>query len=603
MQPGNPERSGHEQTAPARRHFLMGMGAVAAVGAAGGIADRRQRPRSVPKPPAALDLSARGGRRPNVLLIVSDQERHWQDLPSGLGLRAHEMLLEKGTGFTRYHANTTPCSPSRSNMYFGQHTQATRMTANLDAPPTFPELADGLPSLGHLLRAQGYYTAYKGKWHLSHMARDPGLVYTSYPNTRDALEPFGFADYNIDGDPHGSTWTGYKFDGQIASNAVNWLATRGRGMRGRQPWFLAVNFVNPHDVMYFSSGARQEDSRRSRNLLSPLAPAPIGGVYDKNWEVDLPASFRQDDLSTKPWAQRSYVEFCSMLYGGMDPADPAPWHALQSYYFNCVRDVDSHALTVLQALRQLQLDGDTIVIYTADHGEMAGAHRLRQKGPHMYRENVRVPLIVRHPDVAAGRAGALTDALGSCVDLTPTVLGLIGVDARAAAEKYPYLRGVDLSPAIARPEARTERDRRGILFNYDVPLYEDPDYARLAIDAGGGPMLAMLRVALRHGRLGPSRQNPALFRGVHDGRYKFARYFRPAEHHIPSDWDTLLKHNELELYDTQADPDELVNLAREPEKQRALITALNARTNALIEREIGVDDGASLPGPRALYRL
>jgi arylsulfatase len=136
-----------------------------------------------------------------------------------------------------------------------------------------------------------------------------------------------------------------------------------------------------------------------------------------------------------------------------------------------------------------------------------------------------------------------------------------------------------------------------------VPLYEDPDYARLAINAGGGPMLAMLRVALRHGRLGPSRQYPALFRGVHDGRYKFARYFKPAEHHIPRDWETLLRHNELELYDTQADPDELVNLAREPEKHRVLITALNERTNALIGREVGIDDGASLPGPRLLYKL
>lgn len=583
-----------------RRHFLLGMGAVGTAGVAGGVADRRRRPRTVPQVPPALSAAALAGRRPNILLIVSDQERAWQDLPSGLGLAAHEMLLEKGTAFTQYHANTTPCSPSRSTMYFGQHTQQTRMTANLDAPPTFPELADGIASLGHLLRAQGYYTAYKGKWHLSHFDADPGLVYTSYPSTERGLEPYGFADYNTDGDPHGSTWTGYKFDAQTASNAVRWLGTKGRAMRGKQPWCLAVNFVNPHDIMYFSSGEKQEATRISRNLLSPLAPAPAGGVYDKVWDTPLPASFTRDDLSTKPWAQRSYVDFCNMVYGRIEHEDEAAWRAMQSYYFNCIRDVDSHALTVLKALEAQGMAGDTIVIYTADHGEMAGAHRLRQKGPHMYRENVRVPLIVRHPDVAGG---SRSEALGSCIDLTPTILGLIGAEPKAVAEKYPYLKGVDLSPAVATPAARTARDARGILFNYDVPLYEDPDFTRRAILAGGGARIAALKVGFATGQFMPNHHNPALFRGIHDGRYKFARYFAPAEHHMPRDWETLVKHNQLELYDTQADPDELVNLAAKPEQQRELISKLNQRTNALIDLEVGADDGASLPGPRAMYNL
>ncbi len=335
-------------------------------------------------------------------------------------------------------------------MYFGQHTQQTRMTANLDAPPTFPELADGIASLGHLLRAQGYYTAYKGKWHLSHFDRDPGLVYGAYPNTSAGLEPYGFSDYNADGDQHGSTWSGYKFDGETASNAVRWLATKGRDMRGRKPWCLAVNFVNPHDIMYFSSGETQEASRLDRNLLSPLAPAPVGGPYDQAWDLPLPASFTKDDLSTKPWAQRSYVDFCNMIYGRIDPGDEAAWRAMQSYYFNCIRDVDHHALTVLKALEALNLHGDTIVIYTADHGEMAGAHRLRQKGPHMYKENVRVPLIVRHPDAAGG---SQTAALGSCVDLTPTVLGL---DRRPGAGGAP--RSIPTSRAsISRPWRPTPR--------------------------------------------------------------------------------------------------------------------------------------------------
>ncbi len=586
---------------PQRRHVLAALAAVGIGAVAGTLNERAHRPYRSPKDLAsAVSDKVRAGRRPNILLVMSDQERGWQDLPAGLGLDAHDWLRERGTGFTRHHAHTTPCSPSRSNIYFGQHTQHTRMTANLDAPPTFPELSSGMPSLGHLLRAQGYHTAYKGKWHLSPIGRDPGLVYSTYPSSADALEPYGFSDYNIDGDPHGATWTGYRFDAEIASTASQWLATRGKALQAqRQPWLLAVNFVNPHDVMYFSSGEEQERTRVRRNLLAPLAAPPVGGSYDKQWDLPLPTSFYRDDLSTKPWAQRSYVEVCNMLYGRIDPANEALWRAYQSYYFNCLRDVDSHALTVLRALQQAGLDEDTIVVYTADHGEMAGAHRLRQKGPHIYKENVRVPLIVRHPDA---RAGSQTEALSSCIDLVPTLLGFAGVEDSARRERYPWLQGVDVRAAVADPAARTERDARGILFNYGVPLYIDPAFMRATIETGAAvPQVAALEVALHGGQMFPSREHPGFFRGVHDGRYKFARYFPPADHHTPTDWQMLTTRNELELYDTQADPDELVNLAAEPETHKDLLLGLSARTNTLVAQEVGVDQGAEFPGPARWY--
>jgi arylsulfatase len=96
---------------------------------------------------------------------------------------------------------------------------------------------------------------------------------------------------------------------------------------------------------------------------------------------------------------------------------------------------------------------------------------------------------------------------------------------------------------------------------------------------------------------------PGLFRGIFDGRYKFARYFRPSEYHIPKDWEALLAHNQLELYDTEADPDEINNLAAQPDAHRELIESLNAKTNQLILDEIGADDGSTNPGPAWLYRL
>jgi arylsulfatase len=304
-------------------------------------------------------------------------------------------------------------------------------------------------------------------------------------------------------------------------------------------------------------------------------------------------------LKTKPWAAQSYVDVCNWLYGKIDPQDEAAWRAYQSYYFNCIRDVDSHALTVLQALKKQGMEGETIVVFTADHGEMAGAHRLRQKGPFMYKENMRVPFIVRHPDLAGGTQST---ALASHIDLVPTLLGMAGVTPQAAATAYPFLKGVDLSAAIASPQGRTRRDDSGILFNYGVPLYMDPEFTRKgALTGKSFTRLSSLLIGLETGQFFPSLENPALFRGVHDGRYKFARYFAPADHHQPRDFATLLARNQLELYDTASDPDEIVNLATQPEQHKDLLLRLNAKVNQLIQDEVGSDAGAELPGPPFLY--
>jgi arylsulfatase len=253
----------------------------------------------------------------------------------------------------------------------------------------------------------------------------------------------------------------------------------------------------------------------------------------------------------------------------------------QNYYFNCIRDVDQHVGSVLDAITQLGLAGNTIVVVTADHGELGGAHGgMLGKGADIYKETVRVPLIVRHPDIRGGT----TDALVGGIDLVPTLLGFAGLNDAERQQRYPALHGVDVGAVVANARARTARDERGILFNYGTP---------------SGPL----------GPNGPSAaSNPSvpvrgIIRGVFDGRYKFGRYFRITEHHEPRDWETLLAHNDLELYDTQADPDEIVNLAARPEPQRARLLELNAKVNALIDSEIGSDDGSMYPGPTEPYVL
>ncbi|MDD0842119.1 sulfatase-like hydrolase/transferase [Pseudomonas sp. Gutcm_11s] len=568
-----------------RRELLKKAAALSAAGLAAPVLGQQTAP--------ALVRPA--GRKPNILLIVTDQQRAHQDLPSAVPLPGHERLLQRAASLGNFHVNTTPCSPSRSVLFTGQHTQKTLITANVGLPP-FRELSPQIPTLGHMLREQGYLTAYKGKWHLSHIEQSSNLTYGVVQPSTDALLPYGFADYNLNGDPHGSLMTGFIYDKVTASDSVAWLQQH---RSDEQPWFLAVNFVNPHDIMFYSSGVKQEQSRLRRNFLGPISPGPSTGLYEKHWDLPLPKSFYAEDLSRKPWAQRADVELCNNVYGRLDPKDEQAWQGLQSYYLNCVRDVDQSIEQVLLALESSGLADDTIVILTADHGEMAGAHQLRQKGPHMYKENTRVNFIVRHPDI---QQGFTSEALGSTVDIVPTVLELAGLDMAGQAERYPQLAGVSLAESIGGASKRSARDERGHLYDYGVVMYLDPEFTEAVMrDHDQVTPWAIIQESLAQMQLGPSMKNRALFRGIHDGRYKFARYFAAEDHHIPASFDDLLARNDLELYDTQSDPDELHNLAADPQAQRALIERLSGRLNELLAQEVGVDDGREHPGPTFLY--
>src|SRR3546814_12788610 len=83
--------------------------------------------------------------RPNILLIVNDQERALADIPASLPLPAHDWLRERGLSFDRFHVNTTPCGPSRSSLYTGLHTQHTCVYANPNSTP-YPKPRPPLPN-------------------------------------------------------------------------------------------------------------------------------------------------------------------------------------------------------------------------------------------------------------------------------------------------------------------------------------------------------------------------------------------------------------------------------------------------------------------------
>ena len=504
----------------------------------------------------------------NILLITTDEERFALPRPEGYSLPAHERLAERGTTYSRYYAASTMCSSSRSVIYTGRHMPLTQIYDNDNMGYVRP-LDPALGTLGTMLRAQGYATTYQGKWHLSNFYVEPG----SGTSTSDWLEPYGFSDWNHWGDIDGGAWAGLQVDPMISGQAAAWLHNTTPTL-GDQPWFMAVNFVNPHDIMSFDYGGRS-DVQLPPALAHAVATRPPADIpmYQTWWDPELPAN-RQDDFASAAPAVREFAEVMNVSFGHVE-GDEA-WRAGMNFYLNCIRDVDRNIGVVLDALVASGQADRTLIVLLADHGDLVGSHGLRQKGNLVYDENFHVPFILVYPDVAGGRT---CDAMASAVDLAPTLLHAAGVDPARLAELHPDLHGHSLMPTL---EGQSVRD--GVLTAVETITTLDAGYWRAFGDAD-------VLERLQSGTLRPDLTKRGFLRGYTDERYSFGRYFSPLEPNRPRDVDQLLADNDVVLYDRLTDPDETHNLAELPES-RELVALYLERLEALIDAEIGEDRDA-----------
>jgi arylsulfatase len=531
-------------------------------------------------------------QRMNILMIVTDQEYAHQALPDGASLPNRERLKDRGVTFNNHQVTTTVCTPSRSVMWTGQHTPLTRMFDNtnlawIDDMRADPET---LPTVGHLLRDQGYYTAFKGKWHESEFPEG---------DTSDAMEPYGFSDFQESGDVQGMPLDGFTKDPQIAADAAAWLKGMAPDIAKSQPWYLAVNFVNPHDIMYFDT---DDDEMVQVRGMFPIFGAPDAPLYQAEWPTTLPASFT-DDLSQHPPAVQNYKVTSDGAYGKIPVERKDMWRNHVNYYINCMIDVDRHIGTVLDALEQSGQNENTVIIFTSDHGEMAGAHHLRQKGSVAFRETVNVPLVIVDP---RQQGGITTEVVGSHLDLVPTTLAFAGLPESELRKRYPFLKGYDLSnvaadPESAGPRGSSENPGKGSLYTYDMLMTIDMEWLMRNAPKVLDTAAAEAGVEFHRGteafksivdEIGtPDPDKRELYRGVFDGRHKLIRYFGLAHYQQPQSVEQLLADNDVALYDLLSDPGETNNLANSdnPDYDESLLAGMNAKLNALIEAEIGED--------------
>lgn len=540
--------------------------------AAAGCADQ-------PKDTAVLQETRDENQNLNMLFITTDQERYFSEFPEGTNYKARQLLMEMGTTFEKHYICSNVSTSSRSVIYTGTHVTDTRMIDNANYIWQ-PSMSPDLRTVGDMMREAGYYTALKGKWHLTNYDFSD---YDGPPlQMQDDLEQYGFSDWNTMGDAWGQVQEGYTVDSEITGDTISWLRGTGTNRNADgQPFFLAVNLVNPHDIMYYNPSAEQ-GSTGSGSFES--ARAPDNKIYKATYKTSVPSSWNETPTATG--RVNAHGEFRASWSNimGVDIKTEGEWKSFQDYYFNCIQDSDNSLMAILDELDNLNMLDNTIIVFTSDHGDMQGAHNLWGKGGFMYEYNIHVPMIIYHPDYKGGKK---VSSVTSHLDLATTFVDMTNLPEQRKAEITKDLSGQSLFDLM---DGSAGMIREAALFAYEMPSLNGREFGFILSDTGE-----------RTGFNIDGEKRGAV-RGVITGQYKFARYFSPLHFNTPETLDDLYAHNDVELFDLKNDPDEMVNLAADWEKNSALITEMNTLLNRMIEKEIGADDGAAVGAAYAIIQ-
>lgn len=520
----------------------------------------------------------------NIILIISDQETYHLSPASGYTLPARATLAQHGVTFSNHYTAAAMCSPSRATLLTGVPPQVNGVFDQMEYPYV-PTLSAKRPNMGSVLKQLGYRTVYFGKFEMDRTL----LASKNTVNYSTLARPYGFDVFNDNGDVGGTPQQGYSVDSFFAGEAIQWLRKNVQPSENNKPFFMVISLLNPHDIMY--GDANLAGTLQAQKPQAPvIMPPPANTLYTTNWQFNLPTTL-QESLSAKgmPNALFEYQKGWAGTLGYIPTDRKDMWNYYYNYYLNALRDNDHSLQQIVDTINEMNLWKNTIIIVTADHGEMGGAHGgLRGKGPMAYEENVHIPLIIAHPD---GGHGTKNNALTSHVDLLPTMVGFTDLPARQLDPILAKFPGHNFSRLLTSAKLdNIHAIRPGVLFNYVGISTIDGDY-----------LLKTLTNSITNKTLPPLTEVNMHKRGflafVFDGRYKYARYYAPSAFNMPQTLEDIFKYNDVQLFDLQNDPHETINLASNPAKNKNLILQMNTLLNTLLAQEVGKENngGGFLP--------
>jgi N-acetylglucosamine-6-sulfatase len=417
--------------------------------------------------------------RPNIVVVVTD------DLDSGSVARmphVGSLLVQRGLTFTNAFATTPLCAPARASILTGLHPHNHGVKRNQQAAQTFRQEGYEASSLGPWLHAAGYRTALVGKylnqytgdvvpagwdeWDAVFSTVGSDAYYDYFIRTRDGIDSFGEAesDYLTD---------------VLAERAEGFIRDADQS---DQPLFLLLATSAPH---------------------SPAIPAPRHATLFAGEHAPRDPSFNEGDVSDKP----AHVRVLPLLTDErIDELDADYRNRLR-----CMLAVDDAVQGIIQVLADTGRLENTYFFFTSDNGFMFGHHRYFWGKDVPYEPSIRVPLIVRGPNVPRG---ARRDHMVTLVDVGATLPILAG------ATPGTTLDGKDLTPLLGTAPPALDAWRDSILLEHNP----------------GGTLTA---------------QSVPDYEGLRTRSAVFVRYATA----------------ELELYDLTRDPDELNSLHRQVAKQ------------------------------------
>jgi uncharacterized sulfatase len=379
-----------------------------------------------------------GMQQPNFVFIMTDTQA-----TNVVGAYGHpeldtpniDNLAERGIKFDRAYTTCPLCTPARAGIFSGiyPHT-AGAWTNNLP-------LGDNIKTMGQRFQDNGYHTAYIGKWHLDGHdyfgaglcppGWDPAYWYDGkcYLSelSEDEIHLWREGLSSVEALRTHDVQAEFTWAHRISDRAIDFLRNDCD-----EPFLMVVSYDEPHHPFT----CPPEYAEKFQGYEYPVGP----GAYDT--------------LENKPAHHREWAESAAVQMENGRVIDPL--------YFGCNSFVDAEIGRVIDAVHRHAGDGsgdqlgrlkngdqhsrlkNTFIIFTSDHGDMLGAHRITGKGPAMYEEIAHIPLIVEGP--AGLGAGTANPTLVSHIDLLPTMLELAGL------EVPPIMQGQSLVPVLEGKE-------------------------------------------------------------------------------------------------------------------------------------------------------
>lgn len=361
-------------------------------------------------------------KKPNIVYILTDQWR-----ASALSYAGDpnvktpnlDRFATAAVNFSNAVSVTPVCTPHRAALMTGRYPTTTGMFLN-DL-----YLPDDELCMAEIFKSEGYNTAYLGKWHLDGHGRHNNVELHrrqgfDYWKVLECSHNYNKMAYYENNDPEMKYWEGYS-PYALAADANQYMTDH---VADNNPFLLFISIATPH----FPHGS---------------APKEYKELYPKDELILAPNV-------PKEWEEKTRDE-------------------LQGYYGHCTA-TDKAIGSILDKLKALNLMESTIVVFTADHGEMMGSHGMRPFMKQLaWDESIKVPFLISYPSIE-DNAGAVVSAPINTPDILPSLLGLTGIDIPESIE------GEDLSDLMRQPSETA--DRTALLLNV-CPFtseYKYPEY-------------------------------------------------------------------------------------------------------------------------------